>query len=247
MAGRYRQPEVAEVRSVNPTGADSTEPPSQTETVWRGLVPSDGRTNEVRRLAIQRVNPEEVNGVAYASPFAWGKCGLVLPRYPGSRVVLVHRGGNASDPVDVGAVWESGHGPQSHAGDWWLILPVGAAQPSSLAASQTPPTEHQGKATNDLIDADGNRIIEVGELTLRVTRNSLKNAGERPSRPASPAPQDAITIEHADGGASITITSDGKISIHAKGDLELTSDQGDIKLKANNIDANVVSGEMNVH
>lgn len=254
VAAQFRHPDVAEVRATNATGTGSAEPPSQTETVWRGLMPTDSRPSQTRRLAIRRTQPEAVNGIAYASPFAWGKCGLVLPRYPGTRVVLVHRNGDAADPVEVGALWESGHGPESHAGDWWLILPVGVSQSSraSIPDSETAPTEHTGNVTNDLIDADGNRVIEVGELTLRVTRNSLKQAGQRPDRGSE---QDGITIEHADGGAKITVSHDGKITIHAKqglelvaeqGDVTITAQSGDLKLQANNIDAQV-SGQMNVH
>jgi hypothetical protein len=253
-AARFRHPDVAEIRSINPTGTGSAEPPAQTEKVWRGLVATDGRPSEARRLAVQRRQPETVNGVAYASPFAWGKCGLVLPRYPGSRVLLVHRNGNASDPVDVGAVWESGHGPESQAGDWWLILPVDVAESdrSSIADSEAAPAEHTGSVTSDLIDAKGNRVIEVGELTLRVGRNSLKQAGQRPERGSE---ENGITIEHADGDAKITIDKNGKITIHAQqglvitaeqGDISLEAKAGDVKLKGTNIDVQV-SGQMNVH
>jgi uncharacterized protein (DUF2345 family) len=106
--------------------------------------------------------------------------------------------------------------------------------------------------TSDLIDADGNRVIEVGELAIRVTRNSLTQAGSRPARGSE---QDGITIEHVDGGAKITIGSNGKITIHAhqgldlvaeQGDISITAQQGDVKIEATNIDAHV-SNQMNVH
>ena len=254
VAALSRNVEVGEVRSVTVTGTGSTEPPAQTERVWRGLVPPDGRANQVRRLAIRRHEPQAIDGVAYASPFAWGKVGLVLPRYPGTRVLLAHRNGEGADPVDIGAVWESGHGPETQAGDYWLILPVGVAQSdrTSIADSENPPTEHTASVTSDLIDADGNRVIEVGELAVRVTRNSLTQAGSRPARGSV---QDGITIEHVDGSAKITIGSDGKITIHAnqgleivaaQGDISITAQSGDVKLQGTNIDAQV-SGQMNVH
>src|SRR5262249_50276388 len=159
-------------------------------------------------------------------------CGLVLPRYPGTRVALVHRNGVQADPIDVGALWESGHGPDSEAGDWWLILPVdvAASARTSIPDGEDPPQEHNQKATSDLIDASGNRVIHVGELTLTVGRTNLKKAGERPARDRSN--DGGITIQHSDGGASIAIDKNGKITISAKQDLELVSEQGNIKLTA---------------
>jgi phage gp45-like len=94
---------------------------------------------------------------------------------------------------------------------------------------------------NDLTDKDGNRVIELGELTVRVGANSLSEAGTRPARADD---EGSVTIEHADGGASIIIKQDGSIVIHAAKDLELKSDQ-DIKLDANNVKV-TVSGTMDV-
>lgn len=232
-------PEVGEVRQMTSSG--SAEPPGQTLTVWRGLAPGDGRSGQARRQAIQRPSPAPASGVPYTTPFAWGKCGLVLPRYPGTRVLVAHRGGRSDDPVDVGAVWESGHGPDSKAGDWWLILPAGipAQQRATLADSATP-QEHTGPATNDLIDADGNRVIEVGELTVRIGRGQLNPAGNRPARGEA----DAVTIEHAAKGSKIVIKKDGTIEIHAAADMLLKAD-GDIKMEAQNVKVKV-SGSMDV-
>lgn len=233
-AGR-RFPEAGEVRRMNTSG--SSEPPSQTLTVWRGLEQGMGESNQARRRPIQRPSPAPASGVAYLTPFAWGKCGLVLPRYPGTRVLVDHRNGRRDDPIDVGAFWESGHGPDSQPGDWWLILPVGV--PSDQRASLGPdaaPSEHTAKVSQDLIDADGNRVIEVGELTVRIGRDNLKDAGQRPER-ASQA--DSVTIEHVDGGASIVIKSDGTISLKGKKIQIEATDNGDIEMKANNIKAQV--------
>jgi hypothetical protein len=250
----FRLPEIAEIRSTTSTGTGAAEPPAQTETAWRGLTTPDGRGNQARRLAIERVTPEPLDGVPYATPFAWGKVGLVLPRYPGTRVLLVHRKGEPNDPVDVGAVWESGTGRESQAGDWWLSLPAKVAQSDRAGppSSTDRPADYTGDVTNDLTDADGNRVIEIGELAIRVTRNSLTQAGARPARGSE---QDGITIEHVDGGAKITIAHDGKITIHANQGLEIVADHGDVSIKASagdvklqgtNIDAQV-SGQMNVH
>jgi hypothetical protein len=236
-AAAARAPEVGEVRAMTTSSDDArTEPPSQTLKLWRGLTRPDGRANQARRLDIRRKHPAVFEGVAYASPFAWGLCGLVLPRYPGTRVVMVHRNGEPRDPVEIGALWESGKGPNSEAGDWWLILPAGIPkdQRASVTDSETPQEDWLGTATNDLIDADGNRIIQVGELTVRV--GGLENAGVRPERPDL---KEGITIEHRDGDARITIDKNGKIKIEAKGDLELVSKQGNIKLEADQGSVNV--------
>ena len=234
-------PDVGEVRQVTTSG--TSEPPAQTLTVWRGLAPGDGHPNQARRLPVERPSPAAARGVAYATPFAWGKCGLVLPRYPGTRVLLTQRNGSADDPIDVGALWESGHGPDSEAGDWWLILPVDVPPAQRVAIPDTvTPEEHNARATNDLIDADGNRVIEVGELTIRVGRDSLGNAGERPERGDE---QDGITIEHADGNARIVIKQNGTIVIEAGKDIELKAPAGDIKIDAVNVKVKV-SGSMDV-
>lgn len=246
VAASSRGPDVGEVRGVL-TRTLTTEPPGQTETIWRGLVSSDGRPNQARRLDISRKPAETLEGVAYASPFAWGLCGLVLPRYPGTRVVMAHRNGNPSDPVDIGALWESGTAPNSEPGDWWLILPtaVETNRRSSIEDSEDPPGAFEGKVTQDLIDADGNRVIHVGELTVRV--GALKSAGDEQRAERAPLEQ-GITIEHAVGDARITIDKQGKIVIQAKGDLELVSKQGNIKLSAAQGSVDVsVGNAMEVH
>ena len=227
--------EVGEVRAM--TSASSGPAVSQTLEVWRGLDGADGQPNQSRRLPILRPTGAPAPDIPYATPFAWGKCGLVLPRYPGTRVVVTHRDGRPDEAIDIGAIWESGHGPDSDPGDWWLILPVGL-QPQSDRASLTreaQPQEHGGVATNDLIDAEGNRVIELGELTIRVGRDQLQNAGTRPARGL----EDGITIEHAATGAKIVMHPDGMIELEAKKNLELRAPDGDIVLQAKNVKAQV--------
>ena len=243
-AAAARAPEVGEVRAANSARrGEEKEPPSQTLTLWRGLTRPDGRGNQARRLDIRRKNPAVFEGVAYATPFAWGQFGLVLPRYPGTRVLMVHRNGEPRDPVEIGAVWESGTGPDSKPGDWWLHLPAGVPEERRTAAAdgETAPEAWGGTATSDLIDADGNRVIQVGQLTIRI---GMETAGVRPERAAL---EGGVTIEHFDGDARITIDASGKIVIEANGDLELVSKQGDIKLKAEagNVDVSVANA-MNV-
>jgi hypothetical protein len=229
-----REPlEVGEVRQSHVQG--SAEPPSQTVSVWRGLEPGDGRPRQARRLPVDRQPRALLGGIPYVTPFAWGRCGLVLPRYPGTRVLLGHHLGHEDDPVELGALWESGHGPDSQPGDWWLILPAGvpSAQRQFLQPGQVP-QEPSGTATNDLTDADGNRVIEVGKLTVRIGQELLNAPGTRPE----PA-EGAVTIEH-EKGSRIVIKQNGDIVIHSEGALSLaakttlTLEADDVKVKVRN-------------
>jgi len=191
-------------------------------------------------------------GVAYVSPFAWGKCGLVVPRYPGMRVAVGFRNGNPDDPVDLGTLWETGTTTdQARAGDWWLSLPakVPANERTSIDAN-TVPSAYTDVVSNDLIDADGNRVIEVRELTIRVNElGALSMAG---ARPAQTSDTGSITIEHVKNQAKIVIKPDGTISIIGK-KLTLDAGDGNLELKAKNINMTAekvdvsVSSEMNVH
>ncbi|GAB3344888.1 hypothetical protein [Modestobacter lapidis] len=233
-------PDVGEVREQHTAG--SAEPPGQTTRVWRGLTGDDGRPGAVRRVDVERKDPEEVDGVPYLTPFAWGKCGLVVPRYPGTRVLLAHRNGYAAEPVDVGAMWTSGQGPDSHPGDWWLGLPVGVRDRSAAGQEgAVPPTA--ATATNDLVDADGDRRIEVGRLTVRVGPAGLAAPGTRPEPTAA---RRVVSVEHADGTTRITVDEDGNVSIVATGTLALSGAQG-ITLDAGSGDVTVTCAQMKVN
>jgi hypothetical protein len=232
--------DIGQVRAFLSETDDPAATPSQTENVWEGLQPVDEGANGTRRLPIDP-NHGLRFAMPYASPFAWGKCGLVLPRYPGVRVVMAHRKNMEDETIDLGALWESGSGPDSKAGDWWLILPVGVDENSrDRIEDDASPSAHQGAVTQDLIDADGNRIIELGSLTVTVGKSKLKNAGERPS-PADD--QGSIAIRHSEGESEIVMLQDGTIRIKgAKISLEAS---GDIDIKGTNVNVSV-SGRMDV-
>jgi hypothetical protein len=241
-SGEARGLDVGEVRAVATNASGAVEPPSQTETVWEGLVRPDGRPNGVRRLPVRREHPAPLPGVSYLTPFAWGGCGLILPRYPGTRVALAYRNGRPDDPVDVGSLWPSGHAPVSQPGDWWLSLPVGVASADRSSIADTAvPADHDGKVAHDLTDGDGNRVIELGELTVRVGRDTLQGRGQRPARAGD---TDSITIEHG-GGSKIVMKQDGSITITGKR-IDLDAGTGSINLKAATVDVQV-SDAMNVH
>ncbi|HEX8067509.1 MAG TPA: hypothetical protein VF520_13405 [Thermoleophilaceae bacterium] len=208
-----RAADVGEVREAHVQGGP--EPPSQTMRLWRGLAAGDGNPGAARRLEIQRNPAAPVDGVPYATPFAWGRYGLVLPRYPGTRAVMLHREGRVDDPIDVGSLWKSGDAPESEPGDWWLILPAGVPAPdrTGFHSDADVPQAAGVHATNDLVDADGRRIVEVAELTIRVGEKSLADAGLRPE-PGDP--EKALILEHRDAHASIVVDGEGGVTVSAK-------------------------------
>lgn len=217
-AARQAPVEAGEVRAVTTTAGDQ---PAQTLQVWRRLQDGDGDANQASRIDVARPSPAPATGAPYLTPFAFGKAGLVLPCYPGMRIAVAHRQGNEDDPLVAGALWTAGDAPDSQAGDWWLILPsaVPSGERRSKPDSDTAtPTAYSGDASNDLIDADGNRVIEAGELTIRIGAGALAPAGTRPERAAD---ANSVTIEHADGGSKIVMESGGKIRIEAGADLEI--------------------------
>jgi hypothetical protein len=237
-----RLPEVGEVRGmVSKTDQDDEEPPRQTLTVWQGLEGSDGNPNAARLLPIRRKNIWQARGVPYASLFAWGKCGLVLPRYPGTRVLLAYRNGDPNDPVEIGALWESGQGPDAKPGDYWLILPAAAPDPRDAVNETVTPQPYTGKVTQDLIDADGNRIIEVGQLTIRIGKDTLNLAG---ARPGDVVKEEAITIEHAGKGTRIIVKTDGTLILESAENIEIATEK-DLNISAKNVNI-TVSGKVDI-
>jgi len=220
--------DVAQVRAAH---VRDSRLPNQTEEVRRGLVPGDAKY-AAARLAFEDKEMHPFETAPYASPFAWGPFGLVLPRYPGMRVLVAHRLGESDDIVDVGALWDRGQAPASEPGDYWLILPAAVAPGDrEQVAGDQKPKSPSGKATNDLIDADGNRVIEVGKLTVRIGADKLASGGSRPA-----AATDPVHIEHTSSGSKIAIDQNGNITIDCKRALNISA-VGDITLDSQ---ANVV-------
>lgn len=223
-----------QVRSHPPSGGEL--PPEQTSSgVWYSTAPDDGKPSAVRR---QQVTPDrhgELQDVPVVTPFAFGGYGLVLPRYPGQRVILADKGGGR-DVVDLGSVWENDVTPPAQPGDWWLILPV-AVPTDDLTPGQTATPPAFGDACHDLIDAEGHRIVEVSSLTLRVVDNPT-SSDQRPE----PRPTGTIVVENAK--AKIVLHDDGTIEITGTG-LKLDAGDGDLTIKAANVKV-AVTGTMDV-
>jgi hypothetical protein len=139
-----------------------------------------------------------------ASPFAFDKCGLIVPVYAKMRALLVHGWHEPNDAVVDGFLWSAEMTPPpNQAGDYWLCLPT---QISNGLPS--------GPAANDLIDASGHRIIALKGMIIAVGAGLLKNVGERPSPPTD----ESLTVQ-TDQGAKITLTgaqielTDGQVKV----------------------------------
>lgn len=159
------------------------------------------------------------------SPFAWNKCGLVVPVYPGMKALLTHNLDLADDALVAGFIWSTKpkiETPKNNAGDWWLCLPI------DFDASNPP--GDSTKAVNDLTANNGKRVIEVKGLKITIGADKLGNVGARPAEGAD----DEFLIQHKK--ASIKISADGSLEILAdsaagKGKLTIAS-SGDIQMTA---------------
>jgi hypothetical protein len=168
----------------------------------------------------------QLHGKPVASPFAFHKCGLVVPVLPGMRALLAHNRGLVNDAVVSGFLWAEQprlEPPKSAAGDWWLCLPT-ALDPQGLPA---------GKGVSDLTDRAGLRVIQAKGLRITVGEGKLPDIGERPEVPADLA--STLVIEH-EGGTKITVGADGAVSVDAGGkDITLRSGAASITLTGGQI------------
>lgn len=210
---------------------------AQSLDVLVGLAGPDGINRRARRQDMHRAGLARTS-VPYLTPFAWGPYGLVLPQYPGSRVLVGFHEDNSDDPVVLGSFWRTADAseasvPQNtESGDWWLILPAGVSAAARQLASGTdpaPPPE-DAKAVHDLIAADGSRVIQLKELTIRTLPES--DLGTPQTRPSGAA-EGGVLITH-NNGARIHIASDGAITIEATQDLLLKAG-GDVRIEGANI------------
>ncbi|MEU4291321.1 hypothetical protein AB0E63_24100 [Kribbella sp. NPDC026596] len=228
---------VGQIRA-HPAGPGNS--PDQTSSdIWYSQAPDDGRPAAVRRLPVTPDQHGELRQVPVVTPFAFGGYGLVLPRYPGERVLLADTGGG-QDVVDLGSVWDEDRTPPAEPGDWWLLLPV-AVPTDDLEAGEDAAPPADGFASHDLTDADGRRIVEVSGLTLRVA-DVLRKTSERPD----PGQAGVVILESTKGGktARIELHDDGTIAITGTG-ITLDAGTGDITLKAADVKVSV-TGTMDV-
>lgn len=209
-------------------------------------------------LARSEASARAIN-VPYLTSFAWGPYGMVLPRYPGTRVMVAYHRTQRGDPVDIGALWRTNDdgqtvAPASQPGDWWMILPAGLASAASGAQSGTAPISipQDAKATHDLIDADGHRLLAVNGFTIRsYSASGLPAPTARPAAPSA-VQEGGIWIEHVASGATISIDTDGKITIKATDALSLQGtsinikSSGEVQLEGTSIKLKPGSGTVDV-
>ena len=172
------------------------------------------------RAEVQQTDEKKIfRNKPLVSPFAWHKCGLVVPVYPGMKALLDHNLNLADDALVTGFLWSEKptlEPPKSKTGDWWLCLPI------DPGTAKTPPDST--KAANDLIANSGKRVIEVKGLKISVGSDKLATIGERPTEGSD----DEFLIEHK-SGTTLKIASDGSLNIEAK----TISIKGDVTVEGN--------------
>jgi hypothetical protein len=183
-------------------------------------------------VAIQEQEDHVYKHRPIASPFAWHKCGLVTPVYPGMKALVAHNVALASDGIVTGYIWSKKPDftpPPNKIGDWWLCLPIDV-DTTKKDFNRAKPLPDQTKAVNDLTGNTGKRVIEVKGLRITVGAGKLANIGARPTE----GPDDDFLIEHA-SGTSIHIDSKGALTIDAsKASLTIKGDvviEGSLEIK----------------
>ncbi|TMV00044.1 hypothetical protein [Streptomyces sp. DASNCL29] len=225
-----RAHEVGLVRGqdVAPAFRDGHDVAAQTLAVDEGL--ADAPSPNVPSRADPATTPTRLVDKPYLSPYAFGGTGLVVPHYPGMRVVSLHYREECQNAVVAGALWENGSAPRSHLGDWWLSLPTnlaGTADEGESAENPAAARRPSGPASHDLINGLGNRVIQVRGLRISIGEALMKHAGSRPDDAAS----EHVVIEHAAANARISIDSAGTIEISTDGDLTLAANKITLRTK----------------
>jgi hypothetical protein len=154
----------------------------------------------------------------YLTAFAYGGTGLIVPHYPGTRVVQLNHDGDPRNAVVAGCVWEEGSEPKSRAGDWWLTLPT-KVTPATEGEGVAP--EPTGKVSSDLVDATGARVLNVLGFELTVGEDLMPGVGARPDTPAA----GVLTVRTKKGNASISIDADGNITISTEKEIRLSGEK----------------------
>jgi hypothetical protein len=192
-------------------------------TLYFGQAAERTETQPSIRTAVDTDEQQLLRNKPLVSPFAWRKCGLLVPVYPGMRALLSHSRDLLDDALVSGFIWSekpANEPPKGKEGDWWLCLPIDFD-------TNNPPAD-DAKAVNDLTANNGKRVIEVKGLKITIGADKLPNVGARPTEGAD----DEFLIEHK-SGARIRIADDGALSIEAssisiKGDVTI---EGNVEVK----------------
>jgi hypothetical protein len=166
-----------------------------------------------------------------ASAFAFDNCGLVVPVYPGMRALLLHGWNEPEDAVAAGFVWTAAMTPPAnHRGDWWLCLPT------QLDGDGNP----TGNGVDDLIDANGHRIIRVKGLTITIGSGLLGAVGSRPT----PGTDESLTIQSDDKETAVTFKA-GQVQV-TDGTATFTIGGGQVVMSDGSIKLTVGGGKVNI-
>jgi hypothetical protein len=161
------------------------------------------------------------------SPFAWHRCGLVVPVYEGMRALLAHNTNLTNDAIVAGFLWPEQptyEPPENEQGDYWLSLPTEVDE----SGTKLP----KGKGVNDLIDKSGLRVIQAKGLSIFVGNTGLPDVGKRPKVPAD----QTIVIEHQ-SKTKISIASDGAVKIETSGkDITLTNGSHSLTISSKSVE-----------
>lgn len=221
--------EVAKVREYSPGSADG--PDRHRGTLYFGQRFEREETQPSVRADVETDERQLFRNKPIASPFAWNRCGLVVPVYPGMKALVSHNLSLQDDAVVSGFLWSEEPAiapPDNRAGDWWLCLPIDfdAARPPSDSTL----------AANDLTANNGRRVIEVKGLKITVGMDTLRNVGERPAE----GEDDEFLIEHK-SGTTVRIDREGNVTVEAqkislKGDVSIEGKldvSGDVSIQGN--------------
>ena len=208
--------EVGAVKQYNAGDADAA---PHRSTLFSGQPFARSETQPSIRAEVEEKEKQLLRNKPIVSPFAWHKCGLVVPVYPGMKALLSHNRNLPDDALVTGFLWSEKptiEPPKSKAGDWWLCLPI------DFGGSNPPPDST--KAANDLIANNGKRVIEVKGLKITIGNDKLTNIGLRPAE----GKDDEFLIEHK-SGTKLKIAADGSLSIEA----QTISFKGDVTFEGN--------------
>lgn len=180
-----------------------------------------------------RETPVPLNQKPIAAPFAFDKCGLIVPVYPAMRTLLVHGWNEPEDAVAAGFVWTSAMTPpQNQAGDWWLCLPT------QLGADGLP----SGPAVNDLTTQDGQRVVQVKGMTITIGAGLLPEVGSRPT----PGSDESLTIESDDGQTKVTFAK-GQITLtDGTATLTVGGTKGQVEMTDGTVKMTMANGQISI-
>lgn len=222
-SGQQSRPtlEIGKVKTYAP--GESTGAEKHLGTLYFGQTYGQNETQPSINVAIENNEQRLFRNKPLVSPFAWHKCGLVVPVYEGMKAMLNHNLSLQDDVLINGFIWSDTpviEPPKNKAGDWWLCLPI------DFNASN-PPSDST-KAVNDLTANNGRRVIQLKGLKITVGDSTLPAVGDRPTE----GEDDEFLIEHS-SGTILKIAADGTMTIEAsslsiKGDVTI---EGDVTMK----------------